>query len=159
LGIEVKPISDGILLTQDKYASDLLPSMQNCNPVTMPLSTSTKLSAHGGDPLGPEDTTRYRSIVGDLQYLSHTRPDLAFSINKVCQYLNAPTTAHWAAVKRILRYIKHTSGLGLKIRLSSSSILNAFSDADWTGCSDDRKSTGGFAIFFYCNLVSWNAKK
>jgi hypothetical protein len=124
-----------------------------------PKSTSEKLTAHNGTTLSPDEIMKYRSIVGGLQYLSHTQPDLAFPINKVCQYLNAPTSIHWTAVKRILRYIKHTTSIGLLIRKSSSSILSAFSDADWTGCSDDQKSTTGYAIFFGSNLVSWCAKK
>jgi hypothetical protein len=116
LAIKVKNTSDGILLTQDKYASDLLQwvGMMHCNLVATPLLASEKLSAHVGDPLRPDDTTKYRSIVGGLPYLSHNRPDLAFSINKVCQYLNAPTTIHWSAVKCIQGYMKHTSGIGLK---------------------------------------------
>jgi histone deacetylase 1/2 len=72
--------------------------MLSCKPVSTSLSTSEKLSAYVGDPLGPTDITRYRSIVGALQYLTLTRPDISFSVNKVCQYLHAPTTAHWSAV-------------------------------------------------------------
>lgn len=68
-------------------------------------------------------------------------------MNKVCQFLQTPTTAHWSAVKRILRYLKGTLGLGLKIVKSSSNLVSAFSDADWAGSVDDRRSTGGFAVF------------
>jgi histone deacetylase 1/2 len=115
LGIEVKKMNDGILLSQSKYASDLLKKvgMEHCKPVATPLSVSEKLSAYVGNPLGPEDATKYRSIVGALQYLTLTRPDISFSVNKVCQYLHAPTTQHWTAVKRILRYVKYTFDLGL----------------------------------------------
>jgi histone deacetylase 1/2 len=97
-----------------------------------------------------------------LLVLSNTlllRLDLSFSVNKVCQYLHAPTTAHWTAVKRILRYVKNTSQLGITFRKSSSTLLSAFSDADWAGCIEDRRSTGGFAIFIGPNLVSWIARK
>jgi hypothetical protein len=62
-------------------------------------------------------------------------------------------------VKRILRILKHTSNSGLHIRRSASTLVSAFSDADWAGCFDDRKSTGGFAVFFGPNLISWCAKK
>lgn len=108
LGIEVNKVCDGIVLVQEKYASDLLKrvNMSDCKPVATPLSTSEKLSAFEGTPLGVNDATRYQSIVGALQYLTLTRPDIAFSVNKVCQFLHAPTTVHWAAVKRILRYLK-----------------------------------------------------
>jgi hypothetical protein len=161
LGIEVNKVRDGIILTQDKYASDLLKKvdMSDCKPISTPLSTSEKLSIHEGSPLGEKDITQYRSIVGALQYLTLTRPDIAFSVNKVCQFLHAPTTLHWAAVKRILRYIKQCTNLGLHIHRSDSTLVSAFSDADWAGSVDDRKSTGGFAVFLGSNLVSWSARK
>jgi histone deacetylase 1/2 len=73
--------------------------------------------------------------------------------------LHAPTTEQGVAAKRILRYLKHTVKLGLKISKSNSLLVSAFSDADWAGCLDDRRSTGGFAIFIGPNLVSWSAPK
>jgi histone deacetylase 1/2 len=133
--------------------------MWQCNSVDTPISTSKKLSITEGCRLGDEDSTNYRSVVGALQYLTLTRPDLSFTVNKVCQFLHSPTTAHWSAVKRILRYVKGTLGMGLKLRKSSSTLVSAFSDADWAGCVDDRRSTGGFAVFFGPNLVSWSARK
>jgi hypothetical protein len=80
-------------------------------------------------------------------------------VNKVCQYLHAPTTIHWTAAKRVLCYVKGTLKVGLTFQKSSSTLLSAFSDADWAGCLDDRRSTGGFAIFFGPNLISWSARK
>ena len=154
-------IRDGILLTQEKYARDVLQrvNMMDCKPVATPLSTSEKLSAHEGNLLGPRDATTYRSVVGALQYLTLTRPDISFAVNKVCQYLHAPTTIHWAAVKRILRYLKHTMKIGLCICKTSSLLVSDFSDADWAGDLDDRRSTGGFAVFLGSNLISWSARK
>lgn len=133
--------------------------MRHCKPATTPLSTTEKLSASEGDPLSPEDSTKYRSIVGALQYLTLTRPDIAFSVNKVCQYLHAPTMVHWTAAKRILRYLKNTLDLGITFKESASTLVSAFSDADWAGCLDDRRSTDGFAVFVGSNLVSWSARK
>ena len=77
LGIEVKKLHDGLLLTQEKYAMDLLArvGMKNCKPAPMPLSPTEPLSLHDGVPLGPADSTQYRSIVGALQYLTLTRPE------------------------------------------------------------------------------------
>ena len=109
--------------------------------------------------MGVEDPTRYRSIVGALQYLTLTRPHLSFSVNKVCQFLHSPTTVHREVVKRILRYVKGTIGLGLRFKKSNSMLVSAFSDADWAGCPDDRRSTSGFAVFLGGNLVSWCARK
>jgi histone deacetylase 1/2 len=116
-----------------------------------------KLSIHDGDPLGPKDNTEYRIIVGALQYLTLTRPNISFAVNKVCQFLHKPTTVHWSAVKRILRYLQFAVDMGLRIHKSPSTLVSAFSDADWAGCSDDRRSTGGFAVFLGSNLISWSA--
>lgn len=117
LGIKVTKLSNGILLTQEKYVSDLLKrtGMSDCKSVNTPLSPNEKLVANEGTVLGQNDATQYRSIVGTLQYLTLTRPDIAFSVNKVYQFLHAPTTLHWAAVKRILRYLRQCTKLGLKI--------------------------------------------
>jgi hypothetical protein len=133
--------------------------MTICKAVDTPLSVSEKLSLVDGEPLSDEDSTRYRSIVGALQYITLTRPDIAFAVNKVCQFLHAPTTVHWTAVKRILRYLRGTTSLGLRLSKSTSTMVSAFSDADWAGCPDDRRSTGGFAVFLGSNLISWTARK
>jgi histone deacetylase 1/2 len=161
LGIEVTKLKGGLLLSQGRYAADILSrtGMDKAHPVDTPLSTSEKLSLVDGDRLGDEDSTRYRSVVGALQYLTLTRPDIAFAVNKVCQFLHAPTTVHWSAVKRILRYLRGTLSVGHWIQCSKSTMVSAFSDADWAGCVDDRRSTGGFAVFLGSNLISWTARK
>jgi hypothetical protein len=161
LGIEVTKTQDSILLSQGKYAAEILQraSMMKCKPVNTLLAILEKLSAYEGEVLGSNDATNYRSIVGGLQYLTLTRPDLAFSVNKVCQFLHSPTTVHLTAVKRILRYLRGTLDMGLQIVKSSSMLVSGFSDDDWAGCIDDRRSIGGFAIFLGSNLVSWSAKK
>jgi histone deacetylase 1/2 len=99
--------------------------MMDCKAVMTPLAASEKLSLYDGERLGPQVSTRYRSIVGALQYLTLTRPDISFAVNKVCQFLHAPTTVHWATVKRILRYIKGSLGVGLWIRRSPSMLVSA----------------------------------
>ena len=161
MGIEVKRGSHGLTLTQERYAMDILKrsGMHRCNAIDTPLSSTEKLSVESGDKLGPDDATNYRSVVGALQYLTLTRPDIAFAVNKVCQFLHTPTTVHWSTVKRILRYVRGTVNLGLSIRRSELTLVSAFSDADWAGCVDDRRSTGGFAVFLGDNLISWTARK
>lgn len=96
LSIEVNKVCDGIHLSQSKYASDILKrvSMTRCKPMATPLSVAEKLSIKEGEPLGPEDGTRYKSVVGALQYLALTRPDISFAINRVHQFLHCPTTTH-----------------------------------------------------------------
>ena len=83
--------------------------------------------------------TKNRSIVGALQYLSLTRSDIAFLVNKVCQFMHYPTSDHWVAVKRILCYLKHTIQYGLLIQPFTTATIHAFTDADWAGCNDDRR--------------------
>ncbi|WMV57215.1 hypothetical protein MTR67_050600 [Solanum verrucosum] len=102
LGIEATWRSDGLLLHQSKYIHDLLErsNMLTCNDISTPMCPSNKL--HNGDNTQFLDESLYRSIVGGLQYLTFTRPDISFSVNKVCQFMHSPTEKHWAAVKRIL---------------------------------------------------------
>jgi len=159
LGIEVIPVKDGLLLSQQRYIRDLLSktNMTEAKPVSSPMSSSAALSAYTGDPM--EDPSLYRSTVGSLQYLSLTRPDLAFAVNRVCQFMHRPTKLHWQAVKRILRYLKCTITHGLLLQKTSTTSLQAYSDADWAGCSDDRRSTGAYCVFLGTNLISWSSRK
>jgi hypothetical protein len=133
--------------------------MMHSKGVSTPMLPKEKLSLHGGTPISPDDATRYRSVVGSLQYLSHTRPDISFPVNRVCQFLSNPTTEHWSVVKRILQYLHDTIDMGLCFTKSGAPLLSAFSDADWAGDADDRRSTGGFAVFFGGNLISWSSRK
>jgi len=159
LGVEVLRHNQGMFLSQRKYILDLLQkaNMLSAKPVTSPMSSSTTLSLFDGEAF--DDPSLYRSIVGSLQYLSLTRPDVSFAVNKVCQFLQRTTVNHWTAVKRILRYLKHTIFYGFLIPSNSKSQLHAYSDADWAGCPDNCCSTGGYCIFLGQNLISWSSRK
>jgi histone deacetylase 1/2 len=163
LGIEVQHLSNGnMLLTQSKYIRDLLhrANMAEAKGINTPMVSSLKLSKFGTDSL--PDPHEYRSIVGALQYVTLTRPEIAFCVNKVCQFLSNPLMTHWQAVKRILRYLLHTCHHGLLLQPSaavSKFSISAYSDSDWASDLDDRRSTFGSCIFFGPNLVSWSAKK
>nr|XP_040254247.1 uncharacterized mitochondrial protein AtMg00810-like [Aegilops tauschii subsp. strangulata] len=161
LGLEVSQSSTRLTLTQKKYSLDLLhrAGMLKCKHAITPMSATDRLSALDGDPLSPDDATEYRSLVGGLQYLTITRSDISYAVNRVCQYLHAPRTSHWSAVKRILRYICLTASYGLLLQPAPSCELSAFSDAYWAGSPDDRRSTGGYAVFLGSNLIAWNAHK
>jgi hypothetical protein len=161
LGIEVTRMQEGITLSQWKYSEDLLrrAGMQNCKVVSTPLSTSERLSAHAREKLGPIDSTNYRSMVRGLQYLTLTRPDLSFSVHKVCQFLHAPTTLHLMAAKHILRCVKGTIDVGLQIARSPSMLISGLAYGDWAGCMDGHRSIGGFSVFLGSNLISWSARK
>ncbi|VVA25187.1 Hypothetical predicted protein, partial [Prunus dulcis] len=143
LGIEATYEGSALHLTQKKYASDLLTrtGFADCKPISTPCISGQKLSLHGGEPL--VDPSEYRQVVGALQYLTITRPDLSYAVNQVCQFMHSPTTLHWQAVKRILRYLKATYDHGLRYKPGKLE-LNAYSDADYAGDPDTRHSTGGF---------------
>jgi hypothetical protein len=94
-----------------------------------------------------------------LQYVTLTRPDIAYAVNKVCQFLHSPIDVHLMAAKHILRYLKGAKSIGLMLSKSGSQLMYAFLDADWAGSIDDRRSTGGFAIFYDPNLIFWSSKK
>lgn len=121
------------------------------------MASSKSLSQFDSEAFS--DPFLYRSIVDSLQYISLTRSDVSSAINKVCQFLQRPTVNHWAAVKRILRYLKQTLYHGLFLRRQSSPQLHAYSDANWDGCPDDRRSTGGYCIYLISNLSSWSSHK
>ncbi|KAF5451117.1 hypothetical protein F2P56_031412 [Juglans regia] len=159
LGLEIENLTDGILITQRRYVSDLLQktNMIGANPISSPMSASTKLSKF--DSPSFDNVTLFRSTVGSLQYLSLTRPDVSFAVNKVCQFMQEPKLSHWTAVKRILHYLKSTINYGLFFSKTSPFTLHAYSDADWAGCPDDRRSTGGYCIFLGNHLVSWSSRK
>ena len=92
-------------------------------------------------------------MVGALQYLTITNPDIAFALNQACQHMQAPTNAHFVVLKRLLRYVKGTIDQGL-VFTPGSFDLHAFSDSDWAGDCHDRKSTSGYCVFFGSNLIS-----
>jgi len=163
LGIEVHHSETGsLLLFQTKYIKDLLvkANMAGANSMASPMASSTKLSKYGSNLVS--DATFFRSIVGALQYATITRPEISYSVNKVCQFLSAPLEDHWKAVKRILRYLQGTIHHGLLIKpasLNEPLALTSFCDADWASDPDDRRSTSGACIYLGPNLVNWWAKK
>ncbi|GLU08619.1 hypothetical protein SLE2022_255210 [Rubroshorea leprosula] len=159
LGITARFNSDGIFLCQTKYVADLLDriGMSDCKAVSTPMTPKQKLVASDSPPCS--DSTQYRSIVGALQYLTFTRPDIAFAVQQVCQYMHAPTENHFQALKWILRHLQGTLHYGLQLFKDFSPSLHIYTDADWAGCLDSRRSTSGYCLFFGRSLVSWSSKK
>ncbi|XP_070022657.1 uncharacterized mitochondrial protein AtMg00810-like [Nicotiana sylvestris] len=101
----------------------------------------------------------YRRLVGRLNYLTVTRPDIAFAISVVSQFMSAPNVKHWAALEQILCYLKGVPGLGILYSNRGHSHIECFADADWAGSKIDRRSTTGYCVFVGGNLVSWRSKK
>jgi hypothetical protein len=159
LGVNVHRNTSGQFLSQQQYTLEILDraNMLHCNPLSTPVETRCKPSLHDGAPF--HDPSLYRSLAGALQYLTLTRPDISFAVQQVCLFMHAPTTTHFQLVKRILRYLKGTSHYGLQLYQSSSTDLSSYSDADWAGCPDTRRSTSGFCVFLGDNLVSWSSKR
>uniref|UniRef100_A0A2N9HK34 Integrase catalytic domain-containing protein n=1 Tax=Fagus sylvatica TaxID=28930 RepID=A0A2N9HK34_FAGSY len=159
LGVEAHKVDSGMYLSQRRYITDLLhkTNLHEAKPVSSPMASSTVLSQYTGSSLS--DPSSYRSVVGSLQYLSLTRPDISFAVNKVCQFMANPTEDHWSAVKRILRYLKHTIHHCIFLHRDTNFNIQAFSDADWVSCPDDRRSTTGYCLLLGRNLISWTSRK
>lgn len=158
LGIQVTRTTNGLHLCQAKYVADILTRthMADAKAARTPCSSGSKLSRFDGEVL--HDYSAYRSLVGALQYCALTRPDIAYSVNQLCQHLHHPTSTHWTTAKRVLRFLKDTSHHGITYSKSTLQ-LNAFCDFDWAGSPNDRRSTSSFAVFLGENLLSWSAKK
>jgi hypothetical protein len=158
LGIEIQPTIDGLHLSQTHYAITILEraKMIDCKPMNTPLEAKTKIGSND-TPL--DDPGYYRGLVGALQYLTLTRPDLSYSVNYVSQFMHSPTVMHLKMVRRILRYVKGTIDVGLHFTSNTTLDLFAFSDADWAGCPTTRRSTTGYCTFLGGNIISWCAKK
>ena len=159
LGIEVHRHHNGITLSQGNYIKDLLNQshMINSAHINTPMALKTPSTLPTANNL--IDATSYRSIVGALQYVTYTRPDIVQAVNKVCQKLQNPTASDMTSVKHILWYLKGTMHHGLTFINQSSLNLYGFCDADWAGCSNTRRSISGFCIFLGANCISWSSKK
>lgn len=132
--------------------------MQQAKRVSSPMTTGEKLVNYCSDPA--EDTQLYRRVVGALQYATITRLEIAYSVNKVCQFMQQPLQVHQKAVKRILRYLSGTLDFGLHLHTVSGNALNitAYCDSDWALYLDGMRSASVFCVYFGSNLISWSSK-
>ncbi len=159
LGIEVSRSNKGIFLSQRKYVLDLLEETGKlgAKPCSSPMIPNVQLTKDDGDPL--DDPEKYRRLVGKLNYLTVTRPDITFAVSVVSQFMSSPTDKHWETLEHILCYLKGAPGLGILYSNHGHSQIECFADADWTGSKIDRRSITGYCVFVGGNLISWKSKK
>ena len=146
LGIEIAQSSSSIVISQRKYALDILEEtgMLDCKPIDTPIDPNVKLVPGQGESL--EDPWRYRQFVGKLNYLTITRPDISFLVSVVSQFLRSPCDSHWNVVIRILRYIKSTPGQRVLYENRGHTQVIGYTDS-------------GYCVFIGGNLISWKSKK
>ncbi|XP_050877358.1 secreted RxLR effector protein 161-like [Lathyrus oleraceus] len=131
--------------------------MESCNPASTPMEPGTSLSKFDGGK--HVEAGKYQSLVGSLRYLTCTRPDISLSVGIVSRFMEEPVYTHWKALKRIQRYIQGTVSLGMFYSNSYKYKLVGYSDSDWCGDIDDRKSTFGYVFFMENTAFTWLSKK
>ena len=133
--------------------------MSDCKPVKMPVNPGSHLVKASSDEEAV-DQQSYQSLVGSLMYLATcTRPDLEYAIGNLARFSSKPNGSHWTAAKRVLRYLRGTPDLGIAFRRDVQRSCVGYSDADWAGDKDDRKSTSGYLFQVARGPVSWRSKK
>ncbi|GJT19242.1 ribonuclease H-like domain-containing protein [Tanacetum coccineum] len=156
LGIEVIDTDKGLCLSQRKYCLDLLSDfgLLACKPSATPLEQNLVISNES-----TSTTINRHNYSGKLIYLTHTRPDISYSVHCLSQFMHKPLKSHLKIALKVLRYLKNNPGMGIHIVKQPKASLEAFVDADWAKCIVTRKSVTGFCISLNGSLVSWKSKK
>ncbi|KAK9064777.1 hypothetical protein SSX86_016159 [Deinandra increscens subsp. villosa] len=159
LGLEIVSHPAGYSMTQKKFALDLLKEFDDPQlpAVHSPLPVHLQLPLNMGDSIS--DPLQYRRLVGKLNYLTHTRPDLSFAVQFLSQFMQNPKQPHWDAAMYTLRYVRNTSSHGLFFNNSSDFKLEAYCDSDWASCPNTRRSISGYFVLLGGSPISWKSKK
>lgn len=159
LGIEVLQTDQGIHISQAKYVMEVLRrfEMEDCNSVFNPMAPGNKMDIdEDGEQI---DETLYKQIIGSLMYITTTRPDIQFPVSLLSRYMSKPTKMHLLAVKRVLRYLKGTLDFGIWYKRGGVGELQVYTDSDFAGDVDGRKSTSGYVFLMDNAAVAWLSKK
>ncbi|KAK5832585.1 hypothetical protein PVK06_016387 [Gossypium arboreum] len=167
IGIEVLRFKEGIVLSQKKYAHELIEDtgLKNAKIAAAPLEQNLKLTTVDYDKdIQSEDAllenkTSYQRLIGRLIYLTHTRPDIVFAMHYLSQFMQQPKRSHLEAAMRVVRYIKKDPGQGLLFKAGNEGKVVAFCDSDWAACPMTRRSVTGYCIMLGSSLISWKSKK
>jgi hypothetical protein len=159
VGLQVHQMKYGIYIIESKYVKEILKTfgLEDSKLVSTPMVIGHKLSKN--DDSAKVNQTLYRSMIGKLSYIVHSRPDIALSIGIVARLFANPRENHLMVVKRIMRYLKGIEECGLYYKENKKFKLRAYIDAAWARNIDDRKSTSGETFFLGKSLVTWNSKK
>ena len=159
MGLQVYRVKHSIYITQSKYIKEILKTfgLEDSKLVSTPMVTSLKLSRN--DESVEVNQTLYTSMIGKLQYVVCSRPDIALAIGIVARFSTNPRENHLMAIKRIMRYLKGTKYFGLYYKDNKFFDLRAYIAVDWAGNIDDRKNTSGEAFLLGKRLVLWTSKK
>lgn len=149
LGLEVSYLDQGIVLSQRKFCTELLQAsgITAFKKATTPLPVNIKL--HITDSPLYSNPTHYRCLVGKLNFLTNTGPDLAFTVQTLSQFMQHPTEAHFHALTHTLNFLASTVGQGILLKGSNHLQLHAYFDSDWGACLDTRRSVTGYLLFFW----------
>jgi len=159
LGLQVKQSKDGLFLNQSKYCKKILKrfEMENCKEASIPMPTNYYMDANAAGIF--VDQTKYRGLIGSLFYLTASRPNIMFVVCLCARFQSNPKESHFKAAKRILKYLKETSTVGLWYPSHSHIQLVGYSGSDFASCKLDRKCTSGTYHLLGSSLISWHSKK
>ncbi|CAN4095616.1 unnamed protein product [Withania somnifera] len=159
LGMEILNAEGGVIISQRKFALDLLKEY-NClsySPLSSPLDPTVKLRAQNGTTL--PDPTYYRKLIGKLNFLTNTKLDIAFCVQQLSQFMQDPRAPHLQATFHLLRYLMKDPTLGVFLSSNSDCTVKAFCDSDWASCPDSRRSVSGYLVLLGDSPISWKSKK
>ncbi|XP_049414559.1 uncharacterized mitochondrial protein AtMg00810-like [Solanum stenotomum] len=166
LGIKFARNESEILMHQRKYCLELISDMglSNSKTVIAPIElnqklTTTEFDLHfptgNGDDRVLDDPSVNQKLVGRLLYLTITRPDIAFAVQLLSQFMHNPKTSHMEAAMSVVRYVKQAPGMGILMTVNTTNQLIAYCDADWAACPNNRKSITGYMVTYEGSLISW----